>query len=168
MQETLARFLVFWPTWVEHLCSAVSIRHYLTIQRLQIMSYRKASGMYIRTPLFGLVSQLSITALYKAPLQYPSVESAEYLLQPYFVRKTLRRTYRVGFFSSTNHLYLSTFRSYSPVCLLEGLVITITLQGVLIVTYLATFIHHQRLNRLSRAGKLSAPLEGQIGFFYTL
>ncbi|KAF8891797.1 major facilitator superfamily domain-containing protein [Infundibulicybe gibba] len=51
---------------------------------------------------------------------------------------------------------------------LPGLGVTIGGQVLMLITLAATNIHFQRLNRLSREGKLSKPLEGQPGFFYTL
>lgn len=83
-------------------------------------------------------------------------------------KRSVQSAITISFGGIGGILASTVFREKDAPAYVPGLVITITLQGVLIVTYLATFIHHQRLNRLSRAGKLSAPLEGQIGFFYTL
>jgi hypothetical protein len=52
--------------------------------------------------------------------------------------------------------------------LLLGIATTIGSQVLLIVTVLVTSVHFWNLNKLSRQGKLSQPLEGQPGFFYTL
>ncbi|KAG5635165.1 hypothetical protein H0H81_012177 [Sphagnurus paluster] len=49
-----------------------------------------------------------------------------------------------------------------------GLSVSIGAQGVLIILVGMTTWHFNRLNRLSREGKLAKPLEGQPGFFYTL
>ncbi|KAJ7502985.1 major facilitator superfamily domain-containing protein [Mycena galericulata] len=51
---------------------------------------------------------------------------------------------------------------------LPGLGVTLGAQLLLLFLVGATSLHFSHLNRLSRQGKLSAPLEGQPGFFYTL
>ncbi|KAL1678216.1 major facilitator superfamily domain-containing protein [Schizophyllum commune] len=55
------------------------------------------------------------------------------------------------------------FPDYVP-----GLWTTIGAQVVLILLVGVTSLHFRRMNQLSRAGRLSHPLEGQPGFFYTL
>ncbi|KAJ7099567.1 major facilitator superfamily domain-containing protein [Mycena belliarum] len=51
---------------------------------------------------------------------------------------------------------------------LPGLWVTLGAQFLLLFLVGATSLHFTRMNRLSREGKLAAPLEGQPGFFYTL
>ncbi|KAJ6593467.1 major facilitator superfamily domain-containing protein [Mycena capillaripes] len=51
---------------------------------------------------------------------------------------------------------------------LPGLWVTLGAQFLLLFLVGVTSVHFTRLNRLARAGKLSGPLEGQPGFFYTL
>ncbi|KAJ6589874.1 major facilitator superfamily domain-containing protein [Mycena vulgaris] len=51
---------------------------------------------------------------------------------------------------------------------LPGLWVTLGAQFLLLFLVGATSLHFKRMNRLSREGKLAAPLEGQPGFFYTL
>ncbi|KAJ7703490.1 hypothetical protein B0H14DRAFT_3173260 [Mycena olivaceomarginata] len=51
---------------------------------------------------------------------------------------------------------------------LPGLWVTLGARFLLLFLVWAMTLHFTRLNRLSRAGKLAGPLEGQVGFFYTL
>ncbi|KAF8653322.1 hypothetical protein AX16_004022 [Volvariella volvacea WC 439] len=62
----------------------------------------------------------------------------------------------------------TVFREQDYPRYLPGLGVTIGSQVLMILLYGVTHIHFRRLNRLAREGKLSAPLEGQPGFFYTL
>ncbi|KAF5348639.1 hypothetical protein D9758_006746 [Tetrapyrgos nigripes] len=51
---------------------------------------------------------------------------------------------------------------------LPGLWVTLAAQLLLMALVGITTLHFRRLNRLAREGKLSKPLEGQEGFYYTL
>ncbi|KAG5633986.1 hypothetical protein H0H81_004031 [Sphagnurus paluster] len=51
---------------------------------------------------------------------------------------------------------------------LPGLSVSLGAQILLMLLVVATTLHFNRLNRLSREGKLKGPLEGTPGFFYTL
>ncbi|KAJ7782662.1 major facilitator superfamily domain-containing protein [Mycena metata] len=51
---------------------------------------------------------------------------------------------------------------------LPGLWVTLGAQFLLLFLVGVTSLHFTRMNRLSKAGKLAGPLEGQPGFFYTL
>ncbi|RDB25088.1 hypothetical protein Hypma_007608 [Hypsizygus marmoreus] len=62
----------------------------------------------------------------------------------------------------------TTFRTRDAPRYFPGLAVTIGSQCLLVLTLGITHIHFRRLNRLSRENKLSKPLEGQPGFFYTL
>ncbi|KAF5354896.1 hypothetical protein D9756_005469 [Leucocoprinus leucothites] len=60
------------------------------------------------------------------------------------------------------------FRTQDAPRYIPGITTTVVSQGLLILTVLITSTHFWRLNKLSRQGKLSQPLEGQPGFLYTL
>ncbi|KAJ7362919.1 hypothetical protein DFH08DRAFT_799939 [Mycena albidolilacea] len=51
---------------------------------------------------------------------------------------------------------------------LPGLWVTLSVRFLLLFLVWEMTLYFTRLNRLSRAGKLAGPLEGQVGFFYTL
>jgi hypothetical protein len=51
---------------------------------------------------------------------------------------------------------------------LTGISATMAAQAVLIIILGATHVHFRRLNKLSKEGRLGAPLEGRPGFYYTL
>ena len=49
-----------------------------------------------------------------------------------------------------------------------GLVVTLAAMGLLLVLLFVTVLHFARMNKLMRESKLAEPLEGQVGFYYTL
>jgi hypothetical protein len=51
---------------------------------------------------------------------------------------------------------------------ISGLSATLGSQALLLVLLIITTLYFSRQNRLMRAGKLSKPLQGQPGFYYTL
>lgn len=65
-------------------------------------------------------------------------------------------------------LATTTFRVQDAPHYLPGLAVSIGSQVLLLVTATIVLVHNWRMNKLSREGKLSEPIEGQPGFYYTL
>ncbi|KAK7036421.1 hypothetical protein VNI00_011618 [Paramarasmius palmivorus] len=65
-------------------------------------------------------------------------------------------------------LATTVFRQEDSPKYLPGLWVTLVAQIVMILLAFVTMFHFYRKNKLAREGKLSAPLEGKAGFYYTL
>ncbi|XP_006461260.1 hypothetical protein AGABI2DRAFT_192788 [Agaricus bisporus var. bisporus H97] len=65
-------------------------------------------------------------------------------------------------------LATTTFRAQDAPRYIPGLAVSIGSQVLLMIVATIVVLYNQRMNRLSREGKLSEPLEGQPGFYYTL
>ncbi|KAF9268567.1 MFS general substrate transporter [Marasmius fiardii PR-910] len=61
----------------------------------------------------------------------------------------------------------TVFREKDTPNYIPGLWVTIGAQIIMIILSGVTYLHFRRMNRLAREGRLSAPLEGKEGFFYT-
>ncbi|TFK74581.1 MFS general substrate transporter [Pluteus cervinus] len=83
-------------------------------------------------------------------------------------KKAVQSALTISFGGIGGILASTVFREQDYPRYLPGLGVTIGSQVLLILVYLATCFHFNRLNRLTREGKLSEPLEGQPGFLYTL
>ncbi|ESK87307.1 high-affinity nicotinic acid transporter [Moniliophthora roreri MCA 2997] len=62
----------------------------------------------------------------------------------------------------------TAFREKDAPKYIPGLWVTVAAQILMILLAVITMLYLRRMNRLSREGKLSEPLEGKPGFYYTL
>ncbi|PFH52138.1 hypothetical protein AMATHDRAFT_79876 [Amanita thiersii Skay4041] len=83
-------------------------------------------------------------------------------------KRTVQSAMTVLFAGIGGVIASTVYRSQDAPRYIPGLIATMATQGLLIVVLAATHLHFNRMNKLSRAGKLSGPLEGRPGFYYTL
>ncbi|TFK29445.1 MFS general substrate transporter [Coprinopsis marcescibilis] len=83
-------------------------------------------------------------------------------------KRSVQTAVIVSFGSFGGILAATCFRSQDIPRYVPGLIATMVSQAVLIAVVLALTIRHLYWNKRAREGKLTEPLEGQPGFFYTL
>jgi len=83
-------------------------------------------------------------------------------------KRTVQSAVTVAFGGVSGLIATNIFRTQDAPRYYPGLGAALGSQVLMLVLLLITTLHFSRQNKLMRAGKLSEPLQGQPGFYYTL
>ncbi|KAJ6499147.1 high-affinity nicotinic acid transporter [Mycena sanguinolenta] len=137
----------------------IAVQALLTITGITITGYAKQNG----PRYFGLfVANAGASGCIPAILAYSSNNLVSHSKRAVSTAVVISAGGVGGIFATT------VFREQDFPRYLNGIWATIGCQILMLVLLILTSWHFARKNRLSRAGMLDGPLEGQPGFFYTI
>jgi MFS family permease len=144
---------------VKHRSGFIIANCLLCILGLCLTAFAKANAVrYFGTFLINIGNGGASTGI----LAYSSNNVVSYS------KRTVQTAVTIMLSGTSGIIATVVFRTRDAPRYIPGISVVIASQVLLLAMVLITSFHFRRLNKLSREGKRSEPLEGQPGFFYTL